>query len=80
MILIRSKSLIHYLIFVGLFILIASMASAQSSAGVVRFDRRTDPSFNTYTNSPSLSLQQWMQQGLFLSFEPSSPIGHDRLP
>jgi hypothetical protein len=38
------------------------MASAQSSAGVAQFMRTTDPSFDTYINSPSLSTQQWLQQ------------------
>ena len=62
MILIRSKCVIRNLILTALFILIAGMASAQSSAGIVRFGRRTGPSFDTYTNSPTVSQQQWMQQ------------------
>jgi len=60
--LIRSKCVIRYVIFTGLLILISGVVSAQSSAGVVRFGRRTGPSFNTYSNSPTLAQQQWMQQ------------------
>jgi hypothetical protein len=58
MILIRSR----YVIFAALFILIAGIAGAQSSAGVARFMRTTDPSFDVYTDNPSLSVQQWLQQ------------------
>ncbi len=60
--LIRSKCVIRYVIFTGLLILISGVVSAQSSAGVVRFGRRTGPSFDTYSNSPTLAQQQWMQQ------------------
>ncbi len=59
---IHSKCVIRNLIFTGLLTFLSGMASAQSSAGVVRFGRRTDPSFATYTDSPTLSQQQWMQQ------------------
>src|SRR5437867_3687805 len=38
------------------------IANAQPGAGVAHFMRTTDPSFDVYTSSPSLSTQQWLQQ------------------
>src|SRR5437016_3829731 len=56
-----SKCVSAFIVFAGLLILIGA-ASAQSSAGTVRFQRRSDPTFDTYTNNPSLATQQWLQQ------------------
>ncbi len=56
------KRVILNFLYAGLFLLIGGVGTAQSGAGVVRFGRRTDPSFDTFTNNPSLSTQQWIQQ------------------
>src|ERR1041384_19428 len=39
-----------------------SVSSAQTGAGVAHFMRTSDPSFDVYTNNPSLTTQQWLQQ------------------
>src|SRR5437773_3811929 len=49
-------------LYAGLFLLIGGVGAAQSSAGVVRLGRRTDPSFDTYMNNPSPSTQRWIQE------------------
>src|SRR5438067_11680782 len=57
-----SKNVFATIVFAGLFTLIAGDAGAQSSAGAVRLQRRTDPGFASYIDPPSTTTEQWLQQ------------------
>ena len=74
----RLKPVFSTLIVAGLINCIAREAGAQSSAGVVHYMRSTTPSFDTYTNSPSTTTEQWMNQHFWRMLE-YSPYFDSRL-
>ena len=62
MITLGSRCLTGVFLGAGLAILTAGPADSQTGAGVARFMRTTDPSFDVYTTNPGLPTQEWLQR------------------
>ncbi|HEX6652222.1 MAG TPA: hypothetical protein VF072_05725, partial [Thermoleophilaceae bacterium] len=58
---IARAALLSFGLFLALFLALAAPAGAQSGAGVVRFAKAAESSFDVFTSSPTVEQQAWMR-------------------